>query len=99
MLKEVIEILTLLVALSPILLQVFKLLTQKVNNQKIQNLRERATVIVTALEQTGWTNEEKQLTAFDKLSQYAKEAGIEFTSDQILDYIESSVKFMKALDK
>lgn len=99
MLKEVIEILTLLVALSPILLQVFNLLTQKVNNQKVQNLRERATVIVTALEQTGWSNEDKQHTAFKKLSKYANEAGIEATPDQLLDYVESSVKFMKALNK
>lgn len=99
MLKDVIEILTILVTLSPILVQIFNLVTQKAHSQKIQNLRERATVIVTALEQTDWTNEEKQLTAFNKLSRYANEVGIKVTSDQIMDYIESSVKFMKALNK
>lgn len=99
MLKDVIEILTILVTLSPILFQIFNLLTQKANSQKIQNLRERATVIVTALEQTGWANEEKLSSAYNKLSRYANEVGIKVTPDQLLDYIESSVKFMKALNK
>ena len=99
MLKDVIEILTILVTLSPILVQIFNLLTQKANSQKIQNLRERATVIVTALEQTGWVNEDKLSSAYNKLSRYANEVGIKATPDQLLDYIESSVKFMKELNK
>ena len=99
MLKDVIEILTILVTLSPILVQTFNLLTQKTNSQKIQNLRERATVIVTALEQTGWTNEEKQSSAYNKLSRYANEVGIKATPDQLLDYIESSVRLLKEVSK
>lgn len=97
--ERIIEILSILLALLPILVQVFNLLTQKTNNQKIANLRERATIIVTALEQTGWTNEIKQQTAFDKLSRYAKEVGIKVTPDQILDYVESSVRLLKEVSK
>lgn len=99
LIQRIIEILSILLALLPILVQIFSLLTQKTNNQKIVNLRERAAIIVAALEQTSWTNDVKQKAAFDKLSRYAKEVGITVAPDQILDYIESSVKFMKELNK
>lgn len=99
LIQRIIEILSILLALLPILVQIFSLLTQKTHNQKIVNLRERATIIVAALEQTSWTNDVKQRTAFDKLSRYAKEVGIKVSSDQILDYVESSVKFMKEVSK
>ena len=99
LIQRIIEILSMLLALLPILIQIFNLLTQKTNNQKIVNLRERATIIVAALEQTGWTNEIKQQTAFDKLSRYAKEVGIKVSPDQILDYVESSVRLLKEVSK
>ena len=99
LIQRIIEMLSILLALLPILVQIFSLLTQKTNNQKIVNLRERAAIIVAAMEQTGWDNDVKQRTAFDKLSRYAKEVGIQVSADQILDYIESSVKFMKELNK
>ena len=99
LLQRIIELLSILLALLPILVQIFSLLTQKTNNQKIANLRERAEIIVTALEQTGWTNEEKQSSAYNKLSRYANEVGIKATPDQLLDYIESSVRLLKEVSK
>ena len=99
LIQRIIEILSILLALLPILVQIFSLLTQKTNNQKITNLRDRAAIIVAAMDQTAGDNDVKQRTAFDKLSRYAKEVGIKVTSDQILDYVESSVKFMKELNK
>ena len=99
LLQRIIELLSILLALLPILVQIFNLLTQKTNNQKIVNLRERAAIIVAAMEQTGWDNDVKQRTAFDKLSRYAKEVGIKVSSDQILDYVESSVRLLKEASK
>ena len=99
LIQRIIEILSILLALLPILVQIFNLLTQKTNNQKIVNLRERAEIIVAALEQTGWTNEEKLSSAYNKLSRYANEVGIKTTPDQLLDYIESSVRLLKEVSK
>ena len=99
LIQRIIEILSILLALLPILVQIFNLLTQKTNNQKIVNLRERAEIIVVALEQTGWTNEEKLSSAYNKLSRYANEVGIKATPDQLLDYIESSVRLLKEVSK
>ena len=99
LLQRIIELLSILLALLPILVQIFSLLTQKTHNQKIVNLRERAEIIVTALEQTGWTNEEKQSSAYNKLSRYSNEVGIKATPDQLLDYIESSVRLLKEVSK
>lgn len=95
MLKDVLEILMVLVALSPVLVQLFQLLLQMTNNKKIQNLSKRAEVIVSALEQSGFTNSEKRSQALHKLSVYAEEVGIQVTPDQVSDYIESAVKFLK----
>ena len=99
LIQRIIEILSILLALLPILVQIFSLLTQKTHNQKIVNLRERAEIIVAALEQTYWTNEEKLSSAYNKLSRYANEVGIKATPDQLLDYIESSVRLLKEASK
>lgn len=99
MLEQIIEILTILLALTPILVQVFNLLTQKTSNQRLINLSERATIVVTALEQTNLTNDLKKQEAFRKLATYAQEVGIKVTHDQLDDYIESAVKFMKLLNQ
>lgn len=99
MLVKVIDILTILVALSPVFIQLFNLLAQKANNQKIANLSERASIIVTALEQTALSNPDKKLAAMNKLTRYAKEVGISVSYDQVDDYVESAVKLLKLLSK
>lgn len=96
MLKHIIDVLTIVLALAPIGVQVFSLLAQKVHNQRMINLSERATKIVEALEQKDLTNEEKKQKAFEKLAAYSKEVGIPVTGDQLDDYIEFAVRLMKA---
>ena len=99
-LKSVVDILTIIIALLPIGLQVFKLLTAKTHNTRLKNLRDRADVIVTGLERADLINEDKKQIALLKLQNYAKEVGIKVTPDQMDDYIESAYTFLKyALDK
>lgn len=84
-------------AISPVILAVFRLLATQTHNQRMINLAERAKIIVEALEQSGLTNDEKKKEALNKLSYYAKEVGITVTPDQLDDYIESAVRFIKHL--
>lgn len=99
MLVEIIEVLSILLALAPVIFQVFKLIAQMTNSRKLKNLSERSSIIVAALEQSGYSNEVKKSEAFKKLSLYALEVGIEVTPDQVDDYVESAVKFLKLLSK
>lgn len=97
--ESVIEILSLLVVLLPVVLKLFVLMADKSHNIKIQNLSERAQIIVEALEQSGMTNEDKKQAALQKLAIYAKEVGIKVTGQQLDDYIESSVHLIKEINK
>lgn len=97
MLRDIIDVATVLIALIPIGVKVFGLLAHKSHNQKLVNLSERAKIIVTALDQSGFTNEEKKASAMEKLALYAKEVGIKVTADQIDDYIESAVNFIRVI--
>lgn len=99
MLNQIIEVLTVVIALLPIGIQVFQLVTAKTHNQRIKNLSQRSQIIVEALNQSNLTNEDKRLTAMLKLARYAKEVKINVTSDQIEDYIESAVAFVKVVTK
>lgn len=100
MLQTVIEILTIIIALLPIGVQVFSLLTAKTHNQRIKNLSARAEIIVGALEkETDLTNVDKKMKALTKLATYANEVGIKVTRDQLNDYIEASIDVVRALTK
>ncbi len=97
MLKHIIDVMTIIIALAPIGVQLFRLIAQKTHNQRMINLSERATKIVEALEQKDdLSKEEKKAIALKKLSYYAKEVGISVTRDQLDDYIEFAVRLMKA---
>lgn len=96
-LSEFIDLGSVLIVLIPLILKLFIFVGQKTHSQKIQNLSQRAGIIVNALEQSGMMNEDKKSAALSKLSIYAKEVGIKVTEQQLDDYIESAVRFMKAL--
>ena len=93
------EIISLLVALSPLLIQIFRLISLKIQNEKLTMVGEQATVIVNALEQSNLTNDEKKQAAFSKLAVYASNKGINIDKEEIDDYIESAVKFLKLASK
>ena len=97
MVRDILDIITILIALAPIGVKVFQLIAQKTHNQRLINLSQRAQIIVEGLEQSNLTNEEKKTKAYKKLSAYAKEVGIPVTVDQLDDYIESAVRLVKVL--
>ena len=97
MVKELLDIITILIALAPIGVKIFQLIAQKTHNQRLINLSQRAQIIVEGLEQSNLSNEEKKTKAYKKLSAYANEVGIPVTVDQLDDYIESAVRLVKVL--
>lgn len=97
--ESVIEIVSLLVVLLPLVLKLFVLMADKSHNIKIRNLSERSQIIVKALEQSGMTNEDKKQAALQKLAIYAEEVGIKVTGQQLDDYIEASVHLIKEINK
>lgn len=100
MFERIIEVLTIVIPLLPIIFQLFALLTAKTHNQRIKNLSERAQIIVGALEkETNLTNVDKKMKALNKLAKYASEVGIKVTADQLNDYIESSIDIVRAINK
>ena len=99
MINQIADILTTLAVLLPIVIQLVKLIGQKTHNQRLVNLSDRATIIVTALEQSQLDGPAKKQEAMTRLSQYAGEVGIKVTSQQLSDYIESSVNALKQLNQ
>lgn len=97
MFQNVIDVISIIIALAPIGVKVFSLLTAKTHNQRLKNLAERAEIIVTGLERADMSNEQKHDAAMLKLAKYAKEVGIPVTGDQLDDYIESAVTFIRVL--
>ena len=97
MVRDLLDIVTIIIALAPIGIKIFQLIAQKTHNQRLINLSQRAQIIVEGLEQSNLSNEEKKTKAYKKLSAYANEVGIPVTVDQLDDYIESAVRLVKAL--
>lgn len=98
-LNDVLTILGMVIALAPIGFKVFILISQKSHSVKLQNLSKRAEIIVSALEQTDLVGEDKKNAALQKLAIYAKEVGIKVSAQQLDDYIESAVLFIKHVTK
>lgn len=94
-LRWIVEVIIILMPLVPILIQSTKLIGQRTRNQNMVNLASRAEIIVTALEQTPYMNEEKKQLGIEKLKMYANEVGINLTKEQAEDYIESAVNLLK----
>ena len=99
MLNQIIDVLTILIALLPLGITIFQLVTAKTHNVRIKNLSQRSQIIVEALNQSNLTNEDKKQAALVKLAKYAKEVNIGVTADQLEDYIESAVAFVKVVAK
>ena len=97
MVRELLDIVTIIIALAPIGIKIFQLIAQKTHIQRLINLSQRAQIIVEGLEQSNLSNEEKKTKAYKKLSAYANEVGIPVTVDQLDDYIESAVRLVKVL--
>ena len=97
MVRELLDIVIIIIALAPIGIKIFQLIAQKTHNQRLINLSQRAQIIVEGLEQSNLSNEEKKTKAYKKLSAYANEVGIPVTVDQLDDYIESAVRLVKVL--
>lgn len=94
MLSQILDILTVLLVLIPPVVQITAQIAQQTHNKKLQNLTDRASIIVNALEQSNLTGPEKKAEGLKKLSSYATEVGISLTPDQVDDYIEAAVRFM-----
>lgn len=98
--KDVLDIITIVVFVAPIVVQGFKWIGHKTHNQMIINLSERAHIIVSSLDQShAMSNSQKKDVALNKLSDYASEVGIKVTSNQLHDYIEASVNFIRSLER
>lgn len=97
MFEHIIDVITILLALAPLGVKLFSLIAQKTHDQRLINLSNRATIVVTALENQDLTNEEKKQRAFEKLAFYAKEVGIPVTGGQLDDYVESANTILKGL--
>ena len=97
MVRDILDIIPILIVLAPIGVKVFQLIAQKTHNQRMINLSERSIKVVEALEQSNLTNEENETEAYKKYSAYAKELGIPETVDQLDEYLESSVRLVKVL--
>lgn len=89
------EIVSIIVALSPLLIQIFRFISLKINNQKMLMLYDRAVIVVNALEQSDLTNDEKKAAAYKKLAAYSSKKGIKIDPETIDDNIEAAVKFLK----
>lgn len=103
MLDQIMDVLSVLIALAPILIpllvKIIGYIAQLSNNQKLVNLHSRANIIVEAMEQSGLANDQKKRKAMEKLAYYADEVGIAVTVDQLDDYIESAYTLFKLLKK
>ena len=94
MIKNLVDLVTLVLLLAPPIIKLTTALAQKAHNTKLENLMARADIIVQALEQTGLASADKKNAAVEKLNSYAKEVGIKITADQLDDYVEAAVRIM-----
>lgn len=95
MAKVIMDWIGIFIVLFPVAVRIAGYVAAKSHNQKLTNLVERSRIIVEGLEQTYMSGDEKKKLAMQKLSNYASEVGIKISEDQIDDYIESAVRFVK----
>ena len=74
MVRELLDIVTIIIALAPIGIKIFQLIAQKTHNQRLINLSQRAQIIVEALEQSNLTNEEKKTKAYESCQPMLKKS-------------------------
>lgn len=93
-LKTIVEVITIMLPLMPLILSATRYLAKKGRNQNIVNLVDRASIIVEAMETTMLDGYGKKNLALEKLLGYANEVGISLTKQQAEDYIEAAVREM-----
>ena len=74
MFKHIIDVMTIIIALAPIGVQLFRLIAQKTHSQRMINLSERATKIVEALEQKDDLSKEEKKAILKKGLEIVKNA-------------------------
>ena len=80
-------------------MKVFINLSANEHSTNIKLLRERATIIVRALDQSGLENTARKTLAVTKLGELAQEFKINLTTDQAADYIEAAVNELRQFVK
>lgn len=97
--EKIIEILTLIVFIAPVVLELVKYLGAATHNKSVTLLAERAMIIVSSLDTMLMPNAEKKREALDKLLSFAKETKINLTASQAEDYIEHAVRILRELQE
>lgn len=93
--QNLLDTITVVIALSPIIIQAARLMGIQTHNKKLVMLSDRAGIIVHAVEQLNWPGDQKKDVALAKLVDYAAEAHISITENQASDYIEGAVRLLK----
>lgn len=96
---KIINIVTLIVFVAPIVLELVKYLGAATHNKSVTTLAERAMIIVSALDNMLMPNTEKKREALDKLLSFAKETNVNLTAAQAEDYIEHAVRVLRELQE
>lgn len=96
---KIINIVTLIVFVAPIVLELVKYLGAATHNKSVTTLAERAMIIVSALDNMLMPNTEKKREALDKLLSFAKETNVNLTVAQAEDYIEHAVRVLRELQE
>lgn len=97
--EKIIEILTLIVFVAPVVLELVKYLGTATHNKSVTLIAERAMIIVSSLDTMLMPNAEKKREALDKLLSFAKETKINLTASQAEDYIEHAVRILRELQE
>lgn len=93
--EKIIELLTLLIVVAPVVLQLIRYLGVSTNNKSVITLADRAMIIVSSLDSLLIPNKDKKKEALEKLLGFAKEIGVNLTKEQAEDYIEHSVRELR----
>ena len=96
---KLIEIVTLIVFVAPIVLELVKYLGAATHNKSVTTLADRAMIIVSSLDSMLMPNVDKKREALNKLLSFAKETKVNLTADQAEDYIEHAVRVLRELQE
>nr|DAR78772.1 MAG TPA: holin [Caudoviricetes sp.] len=96
---KLIEIVTLIVFVAPIVLELVKYLGAATHNKSVTTLADRAMIIVSSLDAMLMPNADKKREALNKLLSFAKETKVSLTADQAEDYIEHAVRVLRELQE
>lgn len=97
--EKLIEILTLIVFVAPVVLELVKYLGAATHNKSVTTLADRAMIIVSSLDSMLMPNSDKKREALNKLLSFAKETKVNLTADQAEDYIEHAVRVLRELQE